>query len=407
MKLRIEKMVYGGYGLARTSEGIAFVEGAISGEEVEVELVDKKESHFFARVVNVLSASPYRIPARCQFFGLCGGCDWQHISYEGQLTLKGEMLKDLFARIAHLEVLPEIVARSQPWRYRYRARFHADLRGRLGFFKAKTHEVVWIGGCPLLEPGINGIKAVIDDVGAAEGGTEVSIRSGYGTGDALVVFRRIRRGKREELKRFSFSVMEGDKVIRGSPYTVERWCGREFRFSYASFSQVNPMVAEDLYLFLLKELKEYHKIWYLYSGVGIMGVLLALEGKEVKLIEASVSSVEDARENLRRNGVLGLAEVIRGEVETVFPALIEEFEGEVVLADPPRRGIGKSVFDALKKKSVEKILYVSCHPPVLARDTMRLREIGYELESLRWVDMFPQTSHIEAIGIFKKRKGRL
>ncbi|MCD6362471.1 MAG: class I SAM-dependent RNA methyltransferase, partial [Synergistetes bacterium] len=97
MKLRIEKMVYGGYGLARTSEGIAFVEGAISGEEVEVELVDKKESHFFARVVNVLSASPYRIPARCQFFGLCGGCDWQHISYEGQLTLKGEMLKDLFA----------------------------------------------------------------------------------------------------------------------------------------------------------------------------------------------------------------------------------------------------------------------------------------------------------------------
>ncbi len=407
MRLKVEKMVYGGYGIARTDDGIAFVKGAISGEEVEAGLLEKKGSYFFARVVEILSPSPYRVPARCQFFGLCGGCDWQHISYDGQIAFKEEILRDLFLRIAHIDVFPEIVARSQPWRYRYRARFHTDHRGRLGFYKARTHEVVWIGECPLLEPRINEIKIIVDEIGVAEGGTEVTIRSGYKSEDVLVIFKKLKKGKRKELKRFPFFVLEDGKVIKGRPYTLERWCEREFRFSYNSFSQINPLVAEDLYLFLLKELKEFRKIWYLYSGVGIMGVLLAIEGKEVKLIESNESSVEDARENLNRNGVLGLAEVIRGEVETVFPALLEEFEGEAVLADPPRRGIGKSVFDALKKRSVEKILYVSCHPPVLARDTVRLREIGYELESLKWVDMFPQTSHIEAIGIFKKRRGRL
>ncbi|KUK13129.1 MAG: RNA methyltransferase, TrmA family, partial [bacterium 42_11] len=216
---------------------------------------------------------------------------------------------------------------------------------------------------------------------------------------------KVRKGVRRRLRELPFSVIENEKLLRGRPYTLERWCDLEVRFSYNSFSQVNPMVAEDLYFFIREELNDFEKVWYLYGGVGILAMLLALDGKEVKLIEASDCAVRDAEENLRKYGLLGKVEVIRGDVERIFPSLLAEFEAEAIVADPPREGMDKKVIGAIKNSNVEKIIYVSCYPPVLARDVCFLREIGYELVALKWVDMFPQTSHIEAIGIFRKGGG--
>lgn len=409
MKLSVEKMVYGGYGISRTPEGkLIFVRGALKGETVEARIEEDKGDYAFAVVDDVIQASPYRVSARCQFFGLCGGCDWQYISYEGQLLLKREVLEDVFERIAKVRLEPELVSSSQPWGYRYRVRFHADHRGRLGFFKRGSNELVWVGSCPVLVSDLNEAKQTLDGVGAFDKGMEVSLRCSYGKekGDILIhTDRRVKKVKRNKLRELPFFIVEDGVILKGNPYLEEKWCDLRLRFSYGSFSQVNPAVAEELYLFIFKEVKEFEKIWYLYSGVGVLGVLLALDGKEVKLIEANESAVKDAQENLKRYGVLGKAEIIRGDVEEVFSELYPDFGGDALIVDPPREGVSISVIETLKGSSIRKVVYVSCNPPVLARDVTRLREVGYELEGLRWIDMFPQTSHIEAIGIFCKKGG--
>jgi len=407
MRLSIERMVYGGYGISRTPQGVVFVRGALKGEVVEVRVTEIRGDYSLGEVSEVIDPSPFRVSPRCQFFGLCGGCDWQHISYEGQITFKEEALEEVFERIGKEKVKPELIYKGQAWGYRYRVRFHADHRGRLGFFRRGTNEVIWIGSCPVLVSTINEAKLVLDEIGAFEKGTEVSIRSNYGRdkSEVLVSCSKIRKERRKRLKELPFFIVERGFTLKGRSYTYEKWCGLNLKFSYDSFSQVNPKVAEELYLFIVRELKEFEKIWYLYSGVGILGMLLAREGKEVKLIEANESAVKDAQENLKEHSLLGLAEVIRGDAEEVFPSLVSDFDGEALVVDPPRQGIGKGIIQALKGSSIKKVVYVSCHPPVLARDLLRLREAGYDLESLKWVDMFPQTSHIEAIGIFCKKGG--
>lgn len=406
MRLFIEKMVYGGYGLSRAEDGLLFVKGAIAGEIVEAKVKNRKKSYSFAEVVEVIEPSPFRVSTRCPYFGICGGCDWQHISYEGQLSLKNQVLKDVFERIRGFSVEPELISKSQPWNYRYRANFHSDHRGRLGFFKEGTNELIWIGSCPILVHPLNEAKRALEELSVFERETEVSIRCGYGSDEILVYIEgEIKKGGKRKLKELPFSIVKGGSLLKGKSYTMEKWCNLEIRFSYSSFSQINPMVAEDLYLFVARELKEFDRIWYLYGGVGILAILLALQGKEVRLIEASSSAVKDAEENLRKYEVLGRVEVIRGDVNRVFPCLISQFEAEALVADPPREGLGKEAINAIKEGNIKKLVYVSCHPPVLARDTGALKEAGYDLVALKWVDMFPQTSHIEAIGIFCKGGG--
>lgn len=406
MRLFIEKMVYGGYGLARVEDGLVFVKGAIKGEVVEAKLDRKKKGYSFASLSEVLEPSSLRVPTRCPHFGVCGGCDWQHISYEGQLELKSQILEDVFERIGGVKVAPELIAKGQPWAYRYRARFHSDHRGRLGFYKESTNDVVWIGSCPILVSSINDAKRALEELEAFEKGTEVSIRCAYGVDDILIyIGGELKRSGRRKLKELPFSLVENGRILKGKPYTLERWCNLDVRFSYNSFSQVNPMVAQDLYLFIVKELNNFEKIWYLYGGVGILAMLLALDGKEVKLIEANISAIKDAEENMRNHGLLGRVELVRGDVSRIFPSLLTEFEADAIVADPPREGMGKEVIEALRDSDVRKIVYVSCHPPALARDVRLLRDLGYELSALKWVDMFPQTSHIEAVGILCKGGG--
>ncbi|MCS7232567.1 MAG: class I SAM-dependent RNA methyltransferase [Synergistetes bacterium] len=406
MRLFIEKMVYGGYGLCRTPDGLIFVKGGISGEVVEARIKDRRKSYSFANIVEVIEPSPFRVSPRCSYFGICGGCDWQHISYEAQICLKNQVLEDVFKRIGGFSIKPELISEGQPWGYRYRARFHSDHRGRLGFFKEGTNEIVWVGDCPILVSSINEAKRSLEEIRGFEKGEEISIICSYGSGEVLVHIKEgVKKRKREKLKELPFSIIERKSVLKGKPYIFGKWCNLDIRFSYDSFSQVNPKVGEELYFFIVKELKEVKKVWYLYGGVGILAMLLAIDGKEVKLIEVNSSAVEDAEENLRRYGLLGKVEVIRGDVGRIFPSLLFDFEAEALVADPPREGMGKEVIDAIKRSNIRKLIYVSCHPPVLARDANVLKEAGYNLVALKWVDMFPQTSHIEAIGILCKGGG--
>jgi len=400
-------MAQGGEALGRDESGrVVFVPYAIAGEEARVEIVEAKKDYARARLVEILTASPARVAPRCPHFGVCGGCQWQHIAYAAQLEFKTEIVREQFARIARVTDAPlqPALGMDDPWRYRNNVQFQLDAAGRLCFRALESHDLVPIRECHLLHPLLDELFHTLSFEGADF--DEVMLRAGTRTGEKFLLLTGADDTPPEilvdEPVSIAYRTPRGDILpLVGKDAVHEILRGRTFRISPSAFFQVNSTMAERLVEIVERYLEPRAGDVLLdaFSGVGTFGLSLAARVARVIAIEESKDALNDARANAVEFTHI---EFKRGQVEDVLPKL--ETKIDLVVADPPRAGIAPPALEALIARAPRVIAYVSCDPATLARDARRLIEGGYRLVEVQPVDMFPQTYHIESVSRFVREE---
>ncbi len=408
IELQLEGIAHGGEALGRYEGKIVFVPYAIPGERVRARIVREKRSWARARLLDVLEPSPDRVDPPCPYFGPegCGGCQWQHIRYERQLTLKRDIVLDQLRRLGHMEDPPvrETLAVGDPYHYRNHMQFSVTRDGRLGLLQGESHRVVPVERCLLMHPLLVDIYEGLDL--AWEGLRRVILRAGVNTGDRLLILET----EGEEMPALELDmpvsvVLHRPKKppfpLAGLPYIRERVGGRTFRISSDSFFQVNTAGAGMLVRLVREFLapKGHETLLDLYCGVGLFGLSLAPEVGLVVGIDVSESAMEDAAYNAQAFGLENVA-LHEGPVEEVVRVLWEP--AELAVLDPPRSGAGRKVLEHLHRLRVRRLVYVSCDPATLARDAQYLVDLGYHLKVVQPVDMFPQTYHIETVSLWER-----
>lgn len=381
-ELQIDAVVAGGAGLAREESGrVVFVDGALPGERVVVELVEERKDFARGALRSIVEASPVRVEPPCRFVGAgCGGCGWQHITHDAQLRFKEQIVADALRRGAGLDELPA-VRTSHPMvgGARTTARMGV-LDGRAAFHKRASDDLVGIEHCMVSHPRLSELIAV----GRFEGATEVLLRTSVATGASLVLAAPSPAG---------ISVPAGVAVggPGDRPSIEEDIAGHRFRVSGAVFFQPSPAVATALVEAVRAAAGDLAgaRVVDAYGGVGVFAGAVAVAGgaAAVTVIEDDQDAIGDARHNLGAE-----AHVIACEVGRWRPS-----PADVVIADPARPGLGKPGVGALVAAHPGVLVLVSCDPASLARDIRLLGHAGYHAESVGLVDAFPHTPHIEAV----------
>ena len=402
--LELTDMSFGGDALGRLPDGRAvFVPFGLPHETVKIRLTSEKPTFARGEIVEILTASPQRIAARCTHFGVCGGCSYQHLAYPDQLDLKRKLVVDQLKRLGGLPDFPvdPVVASPEPWNYRNTVQFHVSPVGKLGFQRAGSNAFVEISECHLPKNTINSLWQQLT-LEEGSGITRAELREGADE-DALLHLESMVDEAPEFEVDFPLSVVysgpSDTMVLSGDEFVVMSVRGRNFKVSAESFFQTNIPVAEAMVekvLALAGDLSG-KTVLDAYCGVGLFSAFLAPSVKELIGMELSDSACDDFATNLDEFENVSL---YMGAVEEVLPSL--GLSPELVVIDPPRSGLDARVIDALEKAAPQKIIYVSCDPATLARDVKRFTQKGYTLQSVTPFDQFPQTHHIETISLLVK-----
>ena len=393
MEVTIERILPGGLGLAHSEGKTLMVALAAPGDRVRVRVDRVKGNVSFASIVEVLEPSPLRIAPPCPYFGSCGGCDFQQLTYEAQLSAKAEIIKDCLHRIGRIETVPDFNITPAPnqWRYRSRAQWQYDsVRQRLGYFESVSRNVCDVSECAVLVPELQQRLETLrhemsegllsDDARffrAVVGEEGVSVASGVRSAPA---------GKVGDISR----------SINGEIYHLNA----------ESFFQANIDLAPQLIEAAIGDASGDTAV-ELYSGVGLFTLPLSRRFKHVIAVEENPEAASFARENLGNAGLTNadvvnadVGQWLNGEVGALGSEKRRQaaaLQIEFLLLDPPRVGAESRVIDGILQLSPKQICYVSCDPATLARDLRKIIAGGYSLDSLSAFDMFPQTHHVETI----------
>lgn len=439
----IEGYGEGGMGVARIDGRVVFVHGALRGEKCRVLILKTLKSVAFAKVLEVIEPSSERITPDCPYFPRCGGCTYRHIRYEEELRLKKQRVQDNLSRIGGSDVtVEEILGAQDTLRYRNKAQYPVSKDGAVGFYRARTHEVIECEHCLLVKP---------EAAAAAEALREYmqSCRvAGYDekTGRGLVRHLYVRSNAAEES--LICVLVNGDKlpkedrlvtllrdacpkctgivlgtntkkgnVILGDRYRTlwgsdrleDTLCGKTFRLSVPSFYQVNRAQAERLYAKAIEfaDLTGRETVLDLYCGAGTITLALSDHAKKVLGAEIVPEAIDDARENAARNGVKN-AEFFCGDASDVAKKLAREnLRPDVITVDPPRKGLAADVVESIAEMQPQRVVYVSCDSATMARDVKRFADFGYTAQRACAVDMFPRADHVETVVLLSRETNPL
>ena len=426
MQLTIEKLIYGGDGLARLPEGKAvFVPFVLPGERVEATLTEQKPGFARARLQRVVEPSPRRVTPGCPYFGECGGCHYQHASYDAQLEFKRDILRESLLRLAKVEVERIEIHPSPPWNYRNRTRMKLGASPfAIGYYRLASHSLLPVRECPISSPLINrAINAMWKLGEAGNVPPELAEIEFFASADDARLLTELTLARKvhpdwPRLAAFSGALRtELDAVIGASVFTAgdregivqredipQRWQASfgadSLRYavdphlyvvSAGSFFQTNRFLTATL-LNLATEGRSGGFALDLYAGAGLFSLPLSQTFREVAAVEAAPFSSADLKTNAPSNvSGYGIA------VDKFLARLPRPARFDYVVADPPRGGLGEKVALALTGLGAPQITYVSCDPATLARDLRVLRAAGYEVQAAHLVDLFPQTFHIETV----------
>jgi 23S rRNA (uracil1939-C5)-methyltransferase len=404
IELSMEAMAHGGRALGRRAGKVVFVSGAIPGEVVRVRVVEERKRWMRAEIISLVEASPQRVEPPCPYFGVCGGCHFQHIRYPAQLDYKRQVVIEQLRRIGHLQTPPVLpaIGMDEPWLYRNHVQFSVDEAGRLGFMAVNSHDVIPIDRCLLLHPLLDELYVALDLDWPEL--TELSLRAGIHSGERMCILETA-DGLAPDLEvDFPLSCVlrldDGtDVVLIGQSAYHEVLKGRRFRISAGSFFQVNTAQTEVM----LDVVERYLEpgaddvLLDVYCGVGTLGLSVQDRVGRVIGVEEHPAAIADARANA---GQATRATFVQGKAEAVLPGLGEHVSRAIV--DPPRQGCKPAVLAEITHFNPWRIVYVSCDPATLARDALQLTADGYELIQVQPVDMFPQTYHVETISLWQR-----
>jgi 23S rRNA (uracil1939-C5)-methyltransferase len=377
LEVEVERILPGGMGLAHAGGKTVFVSLAAPGDRLRVRVEREQGNVLFASIEEIVAPSPLRIEPPCPYFGRCGGCDFQQLTYEAQLVAKAEIIRDCLHRIARLESVPDFVVTPSPdnWRYRMRAMWQIDREQRaIGYYERGSRRVCDVVDCAVLRPAL---QEKLEEVRATE-------------------WRRVPEGLKH------LDAVQGENGVSFAPafagfHTSELSLtvrGEVYHFNAETFFQINPSLLGPLIDFALGDALG-ESVLDLYCGVGLFTLPLARRFKSVTAVEANSAAVRFARRNLQQ-AALTNARVITATVTDWFrnkPVGPVDF----VLLDPPRAGAESAVIKGIIDLRPAAIAYVSCDPATLARDLKKLMAGGYAIDSMAAFDLFPQTHHVETV----------
>ena len=423
-----------GQGVAHV-EGIAvFVPNAIAGEKYQIRIEKVGKTWAAGKIVEILEKSPHRVQRECPISASCGGCDFWHMDYAEETRLKAERVKSALNRIGG-ENLTEVPILSAPsvLGYRNKAQYPvASKKGRVyaGFFRAGTHQVVENDRCLILPDETEQVRNIVVDyvnryrITAYDETSHkgllrhIYVRRGAVSGQVLVCLavngRKIPHPEEliqrlQAVKGFTTLVLSvntkdtntvlGDEeiVLYGKGFIEDTLCGLTFRLSPRSFYQVNHHQAQRLYEAAIRqaEITKKDLVLDLYCGVGTITLCMAKAAGKVIGVEVVEQAVMDAKENARRNGIENAEFFCADAGKAALKLEQEGIRPDVVVVDPPRKGLNSDAIEALHRMSPRRIVYVSCDPATLARDVALLKERGYKLKNAQAADLFPRCSHVE------------
>ena len=429
---RIEGYSSEGLGIARIDGQVVFVHGAVRGELCRILVMKVLKNAAFGKVTELLEPSPERREPDCPYYGRCGGCDFRHLSYREELWAKRQRVQDALTRLGGSDVeVEEILGAADPLYYRNKSQYPVSA-GKVGFYRARTHDVVDIEHCLIQKPQADAAAAALRDYMRDFAVPSYDEKTGRGLlrhlyvrtnrrGESLVcVLAKGERLPREEelvgrlrravpdcvgvvlgvnTRRGNTILGEGYRTLWGADTLEDELCGLTFRLSVPSFYQVNRDQAEVLY----RKAVEYagltggELVVDLYCGAGTITQVMAGGAGRVIGAEIVPEAIEDARENARRNGIENV-EFFCGDAAQ----LAADFAGrglrpDVICVDPPRKGLAPGVIAAAAQMAPQRVVYVSCDPGTLGRDVKRFAEYGYRVQRAAACDLFPGTRHVETV----------
>ena len=429
----IEGYGEGGMGVARIDGRVVFVHGALRGEKCRVLILKTLKSVAFAKVLEVLEPSSERITPDCPYFPRCGGCTYRHIRYEEELRLKKQRVQDNLSRIGGSDVtVEEILGAQDTLRYRNKAQYPVSKDGAVGFYRARTHEVIECERCLLVKPVADAAAEALREYMQSCRVAGYDEKTGRGlvrhlyvrsnaageslvcvlvNGDKLPKEDRLVTLLRDACPKCTGivlgtntkkgNVILGDRyrTLWGSDRLEDTLCGKTFRLSVPSFYQVNRVQAERLYAKAIEfaGLTGQETVLDFYCGAGTITLALSDHAKKVLGAEIVPEAIDDARENAARNGVKN-AEFFCGDASDVAKKLAREnLRPDVITVDPPRKGLAADVVESIAEMQPQRVVYVSCDSATMARDVKRLADLGYTAQRACAVDMFPRADHVETV----------
>lgn len=431
----IEGYASGGEGVARIDGVAVFVKGTLRGERGDVRIEHVGRSAAWGRMEKLLESSPSRMEPDCPYYGQCGGCQFRHMTYAEELEAKRRRVEDALRRIGGVDLPVSVIHGAEnTLRYRNKVQFPIG-GGAVGYYRGGTHQVVDVADC-LLQPEVDtACRAAFQSWMERFRVPAYDERTGKGllrhlflrtnragevlccvvaNGRTLPHEGELAAALREAAPGLAGVVLSVNtrktNVILGGEYRTlwgrdwleEELCGHTFRLSVPSFFQVNRAQTEVLYRRALDfaALTGTETVVELYCGIGTISLAMAERAGRVIGVEVVPQAVADAKENARRNGLADRTEFYCGDAGALAAQLEREgVRPDVVVVDPPRKGLAPEVVEAIGRMGPERVVYVSCDPATLARDVGRFGALGYGAVGAEAVDLFPRTAHVETVAL--------
>lgn len=426
--VEIEKIIFGGDGLARLPNGkVVFVPFVIPGERVKIRIQKDHGDYMEGEVEEIIEASPYRKDPLCKYYGTCGGCQFQHIDYSFQLELKKDILLEIFKRQGWKEEvhIERVVPSPKEFFYRNRLRLHVENTGlKMGFVKRKTHEVLRIEKCLLGEEILNQVLERLYVlpiwIKLANYSKRIKIESSPEENKATIIFWTSILPSKEDMKDFLeieqlksvFFWLKGRNPEGPYPQDSSHGGRRVFKNIDGIYYYVQPGVFVqtnwDINLSIMKIVRswglEYYSLLDLHAGMGnFVFPMIRGEVKKALGVDTDIRAIEDGIYTAEKNGINGRLDLRNiSATEALYQAIKWGERYDVVLLDPPRGGC-KEILKLIPNINEKYLIYISCDPPTFVRDLKILRELGYQLSKIYLLDMFPQTYHFEILGLLVKK----
>ena len=445
IKIKIDKIVFGGEGLGYFNDFAVFVPMSIPEDELEIEIISVKKTYARGLIKNIIKASPERVDSHKFTFEDFYGCDFAMLKYESQLKYKRLMVEEVMKKIAGLSDIQvnDVLASEDIYNYRNKIIEPFSVYANkiiTGFFKRKSHEVFEVDENILnsklgnriikeLKEILNKNKISVYDENTHKGILRNIMIRTNSNNEAMIVLIINSNKITENIKKLLFKLREnieeiksiyislnskktntviGEKniLIYGEKSIKENINEIEFHISPTSFFQINVKQAKRLYDIAISFFDDIDDKYIVdaYSGTGTIGMIIAKKAKKVYAIEIVKSASEDGEKTAKENGIKNIG-FINGAVEKELVKLINNNQKiDTIIFDPPRKGLDASIIDTVTELNLKEVVYISCNPSTFARDVKLFSEKGYVLKKLQVVDMFPQTSHIECVGLIERVK---